>query len=281
MMKHGRTIRIVLNSVLLLAIVALGVTVYQAGTEENREQAQLEEQTLEERENADQQENAEQQENSEQETADSEENPMVDAGTSQVQADMEEEDGTETAQSEESTSVTEEELTQETAQNEAASEMVEMESQDSVDASSQDTGIEVDFTEDSLMAWPLSGELVLDYNMENTVYFPTLNQYRLNPAIAVKSDVGAPVSAAANGIVTAIEESAKTGLTVTMDLGNGYEAVYGQLKDLTVAEGQTVAQGAIIGYVNEPSKYYSVEGSNLYFAMEQDGAPVDPITYLP
>ena len=28
-------------------------------------------------------------------------------------------------------------------------------------------------------------------------------------------------------------------------------------------------------------RYYSGEGSNLYFAMEKSGEPVDPIAYLP
>ena len=208
---------------------------------------------------------------------------MVDAGTNDVQAEMGQE---ETAQADDNaqegnTSGTEEGLTEETAQNEAAADMVEMETEDTADASAQGTGIAVDFTEDTLMAWPLNGELALDYNMENTIYFPTLNQYKLNPAIAVKSEVGAPVVAAANGTVTAVTEDVQTGLTIHMDMGNGYEAIYGQLKDLTVAEGQTIAQGAVLGYVNEPTKYYSVEGSNLYFAMKKDGEPIDPISYLP
>ena len=55
----------------------------------------------------------------------------------------------------------------------------------------------------------------------------------------------------------------------------------GQLKDLNVSEGDTVKKGAIIGYVNAPTKYYSEEGSNLYFAMKKDGKPIDPIAYLP
>lgn len=251
MMKNGKTLRMVLNGVLLLAIIALGVTVYQAGTKDRQDQAQLEE-------SAPEQENF----------MDSEEDtvPMVDAGTSEVQAEL----GTDDI-AEETAEVPEE--TGETKEEESAEE--------SLDTSAQGTGIEVNFTEDSLMGWPLNGELVMDYNMENTVYFPTLNQYKLSSAIAVKSDVGAPVSAAANGIVTSVLEEAQTGLTVTMDLGNGYEAVYGQLKDLTVEEGQTVAFGSIIGYVNEPSKYYSTEGSNLYFAMKKDGEPIDPIAYLP
>ena len=66
-----------------------------------------------------------------------------------------------------------------------------------------------------------------------------------------------------------------------MELGSGYQAVYGQLKDLAVEEGQTIEKGAVIGYIASPTKYYSEEGSNLYFAMKKDGEPVDPIAYLP
>ena len=39
--------------------------------------------------------------------------------------------------------------------------------------------------------------------------------------------------------------------------------------------------GATLGYVSEPTKYYSKEGSNLYFAMTKDGVSVDPLEYLP
>ena len=54
-----------------------------------------------------------------------------------------------------------------------------------------------------------------------------------------------------------------------------------QIRDLDVAEGDTVTKGSIIGYVAAPTIYYSEEGSNLYFAMKKDGEPIDPITYLP
>lgn len=46
-------------------------------------------------------------------------------------------------------------------------------------------------------------------------------------------------------------------------------------------EGATVDKGTVIGYIAAPTKYYSEEGSNLYFAMKKDGEPVDPIAYLP
>ena len=65
-----------------------------------------------------------------------------------------------------------------------------------------------------------------------------------------------------------------------MDLGNGYSASYGELKDLSVAEGQYVNTGDLIGYLSQPTKYYSVEGVNLYFEMEKDGNPVNPMDFM-
>ncbi len=53
------------------------------------------------------------------------------------------------------------------------------------------------FSEDTLMEWPVHGTILMDYNMDQTVYFPTLDQYKLSPAIAVQAVEGAPVTAAA------------------------------------------------------------------------------------
>ena len=138
----------------------------------------------------------------------------------------------------------------------------------------------LNFTEDSIMEWPVRGTVLVDYNMNETVYYPTLDQYRVSPAISLQAVEDAPVYAAADGQVRSITQDACTGTTVTMELGNGYQAVYGQLKDLTVAEGDTVKEGEVIGNISAPTKYYSVEGPNLYFAMRKDGTPVDPFEYL-
>lgn len=152
---------------------------------------------------------------------------------------------------------------------------------ESVDASSKTILEQLSFSESTGMQWPVHGSILLDYDMTQSVYFPTLDQYRLSSAIAVQAEEGEPVTAAASGMVYSITQDARTGTTVTMELGDGYQAIYGQLKDLTVEEGQMVEQGTIIGYVSVPTKYYSVEGSNLYFAMKQNGEAIDPGMYLP
>ena len=137
------------------------------------------------------------------------------------------------------------------------------------------------FSENSLIEWPASGSVLINYSMDKTTYFPTLDQYKLSPGISVGAVEGAPVTAAVNGTVYSIEQDAQTGTTLTMELGNGYQAVYGQLEDLTVSEGDTVKKGTTLGYIAQPTKYYSKEGTNLYFAMKRNGEPVDPIQYLP
>lgn len=138
----------------------------------------------------------------------------------------------------------------------------------------------VSFEDADSLRWPVAGNVVLDYSMDGSIYFPTLNQYKYNPALVIGSDVGAQVVAAAKGIVENIDIDEETGTTVTMSLGNGYKLKYGQLKELTVAEGDVVEEGALIGYVSEPTKYYCVEGSNLFFEMTKDETPVDPVLYL-
>lgn len=138
----------------------------------------------------------------------------------------------------------------------------------------------LNFSDNSVMMWPVNGEVLIDYSMETTTYFETLNQYKCCNGVVLGAEVGTAVQAAANGTILSISENEETGLTVSMDLGNGYRAVYGQLKGLSKKVGDTVAQGEIFGYIEKPTKYFVKEGANLYFSMKKDGAYVDPMIYL-
>ncbi len=46
------------------------------------------------------------------------------------------------------------------------------------------------FDENSLLEWPASGATLIGYSMDQTVYFPTLEQYKYNPAIIIGGQVG-------------------------------------------------------------------------------------------
>ena len=116
----------------------------------------------------------------------------------------------------------------------------------------------------------------MDYSMDKSIYFATLDQYKYNPAVIFSAASGASVTAAADGRVKSIFENEEIGKAVTLDMGNGYTATYGQLAEVKLKEGAYVKAGEKLGTVAEPTKYYSTEGSNLYFKLEKDGSPVNP-----
>ena len=295
-MMNNRITRIIANTVGLAAVAAFAITVYQLGTAPVKEAPQ--EQT---------------------EETQQDENSIADAGTSQVESENQpllQEDGAENTEETSGDGSTDTESFDEEDANDTSensdtndnsniqdSNVSENSSGSESNENTETTNVEsavsdeigetkdvsasavnlpvVNFSEDTLMEWPVNGNILLDYSMDQTTYFPTLDQYKLSPAISVGAVEGAPVVAAVNGTVYSVEQNAQTGTTLTMELGNGYQAVYGQLTDLTVSEGDTVKKGTTIGYIAQPTKYYSTEGTNLYIAMRKNGEPIDPIEYLP
>ena len=139
---------------------------------------------------------------------------------------------------------------------------------------------ELDFKEEDGLVWPIVGDVLINFSMDQTIYFPTLQQYKYNPAIVIAANQGESITAAANGRVSSVGYDPTIGNTVVMDLGNGYELTYGQLENITVSEGSYVSVGDGIGTVASPTKYYSVEGTNVYFKLTKDGQPVNPMTKL-
>lgn len=136
------------------------------------------------------------------------------------------------------------------------------------------------FSESDALAWPVVGNILMNYSMNQVIYYETLNQYRYNPSIVIESTVGTPITAAADGKVLSIRENVETGGTIVCDLGDGYELTYGQLENYAVSEGDYVEKGDILGYVAEPSIFYSEEGCNVYFKMTKDGEPVNPLNIM-
>lgn len=282
-MMNNKITRIVANTVGLAAVAALGITVYQLGTSPIKEAPQQEQTSDYEREEDLQEESA------------------VDVGADQIKSENETENtDSDTNVSEDMAELNENIPIQESEDTEETTEDMNMgydtiSSENEIEQASGNGTYEeatdvsaiavnlpaVNFSEDTLMEWPVNGNILVDYSMDQSTYFPTLDQYRLSSAISVGAVEGAPVVAAVNGTVYSIDQDPQTGTTLTMELGNGYQAIYGQLTDLIVAEGDTISKGTTIGYIAQPTKYYSTEGTNLYFAMKKDGEAIDPIAYLP
>lgn len=151
---------------------------------------------------------------------------------------------------------------------------------DSVAVANQSKNTKLSFDQESDLLWPVSGNIIIPYDVEHGVRFATLDQYKTSDAIVIQSTVGTEVKAAAKCKVTSITESEETGTTITTDVGNDYSITYGQLENLKVKKGDVLSAGAVIGTVAKPTKYYVVEGPNLYFKVMEKEQSVNPLYLL-
>lgn len=137
---------------------------------------------------------------------------------------------------------------------------------------------ELHFSESEGLLQPLAGELkvLIPFSMDSGVYFKTLDHYKRSKAMVISAPEGTAVTACAEGKVVKIFQDSEFGHAVTMELGDGYEITYGQLRDIQVALGSYVNAGDSFATVDKTTKYYVREGDNLYLQLTVNGTAVDP-----
>ncbi|MCR5703364.1 MAG: M23 family metallopeptidase [Eubacterium sp.] len=136
------------------------------------------------------------------------------------------------------------------------------------------------FGKKSSLLWPVEGNIIIPFDMESTVYFATLDEYKTSPGIVIQSSRGVAIKAATTGVITKIEESEELGVCISQAIGNDYIATYGQITNPEVAAGDYVEAGQVIGYVAKPTAYYKQEGDNLYFSLSRKGKNIDPLKHI-
>ena len=87
---------------------------------------------------------------------------------------------------------------------------------------------------------------------------------------------------AAAGTVVSVTGNDLLGTTVEIDHGNGVHSVYANLAaSPTVATGDIVSMGQVIGSVGSTALGETNQVSHLHFAMTESGLSADPTLYLP
>lgn len=129
--------------------------------------------------------------------------------------------------------------------------------------------------------WPLEGQVVSAFSADNLSYNAALKDWRTHDGVDLSAELGAPVAAAHAGTVISVRDDVLLGKTVTMDLGDGLTACYGNLNEnVSVTSGDTLAAGDPIGTVGETAAGEHNDLPWLHFGLEQDGEAVDPLAYL-
>lgn len=130
--------------------------------------------------------------------------------------------------------------------------------------------------------WPLKGETVSAFSVDELQYSETLGDWRTHDGIDIAAAAGTQVVAASAGTVMVAGEDSRLGSTVMVLQDDGYEVTYAGLQEeLSVAEGDRVTAGQEIGLVGNTTLTESALGAHLHFAVSLDGEAVDPAEYLP
>jgi septal ring factor EnvC (AmiA/AmiB activator) len=122
--------------------------------------------------------------------------------------------------------------------------------------------------------WPVNGRVV--YTFGRTT-LPSGGVVRWN-GIGIGAPVGTPVKAVETGRVELVQRLGTYGLTVVVQHGNGYRSLYMQLQDASVAVGQDVTRGQVIGTVGGAN---SEQGPHLHFEIRgENSIALDPSDWL-
>lgn len=136
--------------------------------------------------------------------------------------------------------------------------------------------------EQTTWRWPVSGEIERGYSVEALSYDVTMADWRTHDGVDILAQQGEVVVAAGDGEVVSVTQDDLYGTTVIIDHGNGIKTTYSNLADTpTVAAGDKVKRGDVIGSVGKTALCEIGQGSHMHFAMSRDGASVDPMVYLP
>lgn len=91
------------------------------------------------------------------------------------------------------------------------------------------------------------------------------------------ADVGTPIYAAADGIVTEAEKTPDYGNILKIDHGFGLDTRYAHLSAFLVKVGDRVSKGQLIAKVGSTGRS---TGPHLHFEVRLNGVPLDPRKYL-
>jgi len=122
------------------------------------------------------------------------------------------------------------------------------------------------------LLWPAEGKLYSSFGLKKHSKY---NTYIQNNGIDIYSSYGSTVVAVAPGKVVYAERFLGYGNVILVDHDGGYYTLYGNLTDMLVFTGSSVAEGQVIAKVGG-----SVDGPIMHFEVRKGGKPVDPVQWL-
>ena len=136
-------------------------------------------------------------------------------------------------------------------------------------------GLPADPIRPGVLVCPILGAPVIQrFGPTNFALEPAYAGYaHFHSGVDILAEYGTPINAAAGGRVTAAGEVGYFGIRVEVRDSYGLVEIYAHMSDISVAVGQEVQQGQLVGHVG--STGMSI-GAHLHLQLEIGGLPTDP-----
>lgn len=126
---------------------------------------------------------------------------------------------------------------------------------------------------------PIDGEIIGNHSSGELVKYEALGEWRTHDGIDIAGEAGAEIKAAADGKVTSVTKDPLWGTVVEISHEDGITSIYSGLSpEVSVAAGDEVKAGDIIGTLGETNLAEVDKVSHLHFAMKENGKFIDPLT---
>ncbi len=122
------------------------------------------------------------------------------------------------------------------------------------------------------LIWPAAGPIASPFGWR-TIF----GRREFHTGIDIGAPYGAPIVAAAPGVVTFTGWESGYGRTVTVSHGDGVSTLYAHMSESLVHEGEVVGQGQELGRIGETGH---ATGPHVHFEVREDGTPVNPMDFL-
>ena len=136
----------------------------------------------------------------------------------------------------------------------------------------------VDEESSRFFQWPVQGTNTISLsNPYGSRVKPGGQGETVHAGIDIPAPEGEVILAAAGGTVSEVGFDPERGNYLVLDHGDGLSTLYGQCRDFTVEEGDTVRAGEMIGAVGSTGMS---TGPHLHFEVRQDDEPQNPVAYF-
>jgi murein hydrolase activator len=123
------------------------------------------------------------------------------------------------------------------------------------------------------LPWPVEGRVRAGFGRRK---HPRFDTYTIHNGLEIETAPGAEVRAVHEGRVVFADRFRGYGLMVVLDHGAKHHSLYAQLAEVTVAPGQDVEAGTVLGTADPAG----ADGPGVYFEMRFQGRPEDPLEWL-